>query len=102
MGMNFDTRRAGRWALAVLAVLALPVQAATYLRFADETGTAHFGERLADGRVQPLNGAPWAGGQALGSPRAVDPSQLLAPVTPRSVIAIGYNYPSHTTDRPDP
>lgn len=105
MGSNLEIRgglRWVRWAVLTLAALALPLQAATYLRFADEAGMAHFGERLADGRVQPLDGAPWAGGQELGSPRAIDPSQLLAPVTPRSVIAIGYNYPSHTTDRPDP
>jgi 2-keto-4-pentenoate hydratase/2-oxohepta-3-ene-1,7-dioic acid hydratase in catechol pathway len=105
MGSKLEMSLGQRWTRGtalMLAVLALPVQAATYLRFADEAGMAHFGERLADGRVQPLDGAPWAGGQALGGPRTVDASQLLAPVTPRSVIAIGYNYPSHTTDRPDP
>ena len=69
MGSKHQIGRGHCWALLMLVALALPVQAATYLRFADEAGTARFGERLADGQVQPLDGAPWAGGKALGRPR---------------------------------
>ena len=53
MGSKHQIGRGHCWALLMLLALALalPVQAATYLRFADEAGTARFGERLADGRV---------------------------------------------------
>ncbi len=88
--------------LTLLGGLSLTAQGASYLRFQDAAGQAHFAERLADGRVQPLDAAPWLGGQARGTPLRLSEAQLLAPVTPRSVIAIGYNYPSHTADRPDP
>ena len=50
MGSKHQIGRGHCWALLMLVALALPVQAATYLRFADEAGTARFESALPTGR----------------------------------------------------
>ena len=65
-----------------------------YVRFAVEE-VLSFGELMPDGRIQPLDQAPYAGGKPVGSP--VDPSsvRLVAPCEPTKIIAIGKNYHDH-------
>ena len=51
---------------------------------------------LEDDRVNPLDQAPWFGGQPVGSGEPADSiSRLLAPVQPSKIICIGLNYHAH-------
>jgi len=65
-----------------------------YVRFAlnDET---QFGLLMADGRIQPLSAAPYAGGQPVGEPVDAASVRLVAPCEPTKIIAVGKNYHDH-------
>lgn len=65
-----------------------------YVRFVRDD-TASFGEILADGRIQPLTSAPYAGGQAAGEPVEAASVRLVAPCEPSKIVAIGKNYHDH-------
>ncbi len=54
-----------------------------------------FAEVRADGRLQPLDKAPYNGGQATGETLAFDQVKLLAPCEPGKILAIGKNYHDH-------
>jgi 2-keto-4-pentenoate hydratase/2-oxohepta-3-ene-1,7-dioic acid hydratase in catechol pathway len=88
--------------LALLGGLSLTAQGASYLRFQDDGGAGPLCRALGrrSGAAAGRRAVAWGAGP--GQPPRLSEAQLLAPVTPRSVIAIGYNYPSHTADRPDP
>jgi 2-keto-4-pentenoate hydratase/2-oxohepta-3-ene-1,7-dioic acid hydratase in catechol pathway len=68
-----------------------------FLRF-DDGGLPRFG-RLEAGMVTPLDDAPWAGGEAAGTPRPYEGLALLPPVPPGGkVLCIGRNYLAHVKE----
>lgn len=68
-----------------------------YVRFLYQ-GTEAYGIRRGD-VIEELDDAPWAGGTASGRQVAMNDVHLLAPVEPRQVFAVGFNYRSHRGDR---
>lgn len=52
--------------------------------------------------IQPLSAAPYAGGTATGEAIGTGCVQMLAPVDPPKIFAIGMNYRSHLGTRPEP
>jgi 2-keto-4-pentenoate hydratase/2-oxohepta-3-ene-1,7-dioic acid hydratase in catechol pathway len=84
------------------AAEARPAPELRFVRFEAEGGAVRWG-RVEDGAVVPISGLPWRPHATLPGERVPLASvRLLAPATPRNVIAIGFNYPSHTRDRPAP
>lgn len=65
-----------------------------YVRF-QHADRAAFGELMPDGRIQPLDAAPYAGGRPAGEPVEPGSVRLLAPCEPSKVVAIGKNYHDH-------
>ncbi len=65
-----------------------------YVRFQQADRVA-FGELMPDGRIQPLDAAPYAGGRPAGEPVESESVRLLAPCEPSKVVAIGKNYHDH-------
>lgn len=58
--------------------------------------------RLEGDSIQPLNGAPWTDPGDAGAIVALSDVELLRPVEPPKVFAIGMNYRSHLRGRPEP
>lgn len=79
------------WATGALA------ETTRYVRF-EQNGAAHYGIELGQ-RIEVLDAAPWNGGRATGETVAAGEVRLLAPVEPRQVFAVGFNYRSHRGDR---
>jgi 2-keto-4-pentenoate hydratase/2-oxohepta-3-ene-1,7-dioic acid hydratase in catechol pathway len=76
---------------------ALAAEPIRYVRFTDD-GASSYG--IQDGeRIQALSAAPWEGGQPTGTVHAAADVRFLAPVEPRQVFAVGFNYSSHRGDR---
>jgi len=48
--------------------------------------------------VRPLTAAPWAGGLPEGPPLPLSEVNLLAPVAPSKVVAVGRNYRAHAAE----
>ena len=68
-----------------------------FLRY-DDGGLPRWG-RLEAGRVTPLDGAPWSGGEADGPARPYAELDLLPPVPPGGkVLCIGRNYLAHARE----
>lgn len=67
-----------------------------YVRFADGNERA-YGVQQGE-HIVVLDAAPWSGGAPTGRRVAAEDVQLLAPVEPSKVIAVGYNYLSHRED----
>ncbi|MDX9733214.1 MAG: fumarylacetoacetate hydrolase family protein [Thermoanaerobaculia bacterium] len=68
-----------------------------FLRY-DDGGLPRWG-RLEAGRVTPLDGAPWSGGEADGPARPYAELDLLPPVPPGGkVLCIGRNYLAHAKE----
>ncbi|HQP87245.1 MAG TPA: fumarylacetoacetate hydrolase family protein, partial [Thermoanaerobaculia bacterium] len=68
-----------------------------FLRY-DDGGLPRWG-RLEAGRVTPLDGAPWSGGEADGPARPYEELDLLPPVPPGGkVLCIGRNYLAHAKE----
>ncbi|MDF1564283.1 MAG: fumarylacetoacetate hydrolase family protein [Deltaproteobacteria bacterium] len=74
----------------------MSTSSARYLRFLD--GDAPRWGRLEEGRVQPLDAAPWAGGAPAGEPRDRAGLALLAPATPTKIVCVGRNYAAHAAE----
>jgi 2-keto-4-pentenoate hydratase/2-oxohepta-3-ene-1,7-dioic acid hydratase in catechol pathway len=68
-----------------------------YVRF-ERNGNSHYGIEVG-ARIEVLDAAPWDGGAATGETVAARDVRLLAPVEPRQVFAVGFNYLSHRGDR---
>lgn len=68
-----------------------------YVRF-EQNGHSHYGIE-AGASIEVLNAAPWDGGVTTGETVAARDVRLLAPVEPRQVFAVGFNYMSHRGDR---
>ena len=88
--------------LAGLATLTL-AETTRYVRI-ERDGAVHYGIDAGE-RIELLDAAPWAGGKTTGEQVPADDARLLAPVEPRQVFAVGFNYQSHRGDRelpPDP
>jgi 2-keto-4-pentenoate hydratase/2-oxohepta-3-ene-1,7-dioic acid hydratase in catechol pathway len=68
-----------------------------YVRF-EQAGDAHYGIEAGE-RIEVLDAAPWNGGKPTGKSVAAGEVRLLAPVEPRQVFAVGFNYLSHRGDR---
>lgn len=88
--------------LSVLIVLMALLSSASaettrYVRF-EQGGAAHYGIDAGE-RIEVLDAAPWDGGQSTGEAVAARDVRLLAPVDPRQVFAVGFNYLSHRGDR---
>jgi 2-keto-4-pentenoate hydratase/2-oxohepta-3-ene-1,7-dioic acid hydratase in catechol pathway len=91
-------------ALALLgaSAQARPAPELRFVRFEAADGAVRWG-RVEGGEVVPISGLPWRPHAALPGERVpLEAVRLLAPATPTNVIAIGFNYPSHTQDRPAP
>lgn len=89
-------------ALQLPAAEARPAPELRFVRFETADGVVRWG-RVEGGDVVPVSGLPWRPHAALPGARVpLDSVRLLAPATPTNVIAIGFNYPSHTQDRPAP
>lgn len=54
--------------------------------------------RVEDETVHLFSAAPWLGGVPTGQVVPFDPNQLLAPVVPSKVVAIGRNYAAHAKE----
>jgi len=54
--------------------------------------------RVEDDAVHLLSAAPWLGGAPTGQVVPFDAAQLLAPVAPSKVVAIGRNYAAHAKE----
>lgn len=95
--------RSGRNFFIVLAVL-LPVigsgTAAETTRVVRllQDGDARYGLQRGE-EVELLSAAPWSGGEPTGQTVRFREDALLAPVEPRQVFAVGFNYRSHRGDR---
>jgi 2-keto-4-pentenoate hydratase/2-oxohepta-3-ene-1,7-dioic acid hydratase in catechol pathway len=84
------------------AAEARPAPELRFVRFQAADEPVRWG-RVEDGAVVPISGLPWRPHADLPRERVPLASvRLLAPATPTNVIAIGFNYPSHTRDRPAP
>lgn len=96
-----ETRRAAcLQVLIVMMLAALPCASAEVLRYVrfEHEGRVHYGVH-AGGDIEALSDAPWAGGRPTGTRLDSARVTLLAPVDPRQVFAVGFNYHSHQTDR---
>ncbi|MBI2393921.1 MAG: fumarylacetoacetate hydrolase family protein [Deltaproteobacteria bacterium] len=54
--------------------------------------------RVQDDTVHLLSGPPWLGGGPTGQLVPLDSGQLLAPVVPSKIVAIGRNYAAHAKE----
>lgn len=73
-----------------------------WIRYADPSGSIHYGRRTADGDFR-VEGCPWAEGEAwqlTEEPAAV--ARLLAPVKPVAILCIGLNYRRHAEETNSP
>jgi 2-keto-4-pentenoate hydratase/2-oxohepta-3-ene-1,7-dioic acid hydratase in catechol pathway len=93
-----------RLSVLIVFVASLPAwmssalaEATRYVRF-EQDGVAHYGVD-AGAHIEVLAGAPWNGGERTGKSVAEGDVRLLAPVDPRQVFAVGFNYLSHRGDR---
>lgn len=93
-----------RWLAGVSAALLLLsladtaiAQTARYVRFDAGNGAMYGVEN--DDSIRVLDEAPWLGGRPTGESVDAAGVTLLAPVEPRKVFAVGYNYLSHRGDR---
>jgi 2-keto-4-pentenoate hydratase/2-oxohepta-3-ene-1,7-dioic acid hydratase in catechol pathway len=86
--------------LTVLILGAVPCASAEVVRYVrfEHGGASHYGIHAGDG-IQALSAAPWAGGRPTGVRVDADDVELLAPVDPRQVFAVGFNYRSHQGNR---
>ncbi len=66
------------------------------------TGPAPQWGRVEGDGVQPLDGPPWANPAEAGAVVPLSGVELLRPVAPPKVFAIGMNYRSHLRGRPEP
>lgn len=65
-----------------------------YVRFV-KNETATYGELLSDGRIQPLDNAPYLNGKPSGEVVEASSVRLVAPCEPSKIVAIGKNYFDH-------
>lgn len=93
-----------RFSVLVVFVVVLPAwlssaaaETTRYLRF-EHDGEAHYGIELGE-RIEVLDAAPWNGGEPTGETVSAGEVRLLAPVEPRQVFAVGFNYLSHRGER---
>ena len=95
-----ETQKARLPVLMAAILIAMPCTAAEVVRYVrfEHGGATHYGIHAGDG-IEALSAAPWAGGQPTGLRVAAGKVELLAPVEPRQVFAVGFNYRSHQTDR---
>lgn len=84
--------------LAVSAATAMTQTTTRYVRFS-RGGTTAFGI-VAGNQVRELRGDLFANPQPTGRTFAMSEVQILAPVDPKKVIAVGLNYKSHLGERP--
>ena len=75
-------------------------QVTKYIRYAHQ-GSVSYGV-LEGEQVHELDGSPIEGAARTGTTVALSSVELLAPVEPGKVIAIGFNYKSHLDDREPP
>lgn len=68
-----------------------------YCRF-DDNGTPRLG-RIENGTIHVLDGSLFEGTSDAGRTVAQSEAKLLAPLVPRSIIAVGLNYKSHLSGR---
>lgn len=87
-------------ALGVTLCGTTSAQVTKYVRYQHE-GAVHYGQ-LEGEQVRELDAAPFAEGKPTGASVALADVELLAPVEPGKVIAVGYNYRSHLDGRPVP
>jgi 2-keto-4-pentenoate hydratase/2-oxohepta-3-ene-1,7-dioic acid hydratase in catechol pathway len=89
--------------LSVLIVVILvampcaPAELVRYVRF-EHDGATHYGIHVGD-NIEVLSAAPWAGGGPISVRLDAGDVKLLAPVDPRQVFAVGFNYRSHQGER---
>jgi 2-keto-4-pentenoate hydratase/2-oxohepta-3-ene-1,7-dioic acid hydratase in catechol pathway len=86
--------------LIVVMLGAMPCRAAELVRYVrfEHDGAAHYGIHVGDD-IEALSAAPWAGGASTGVRLDAGDVKLLAPVDPRQVFAVGFNYRSHQGNR---
>lgn len=92
-------RRAFLTALALTTLCGTAVADAEihrYVRFDADDG-ARYGQ-VAGEAIEILTAAPWQGGRPTGRRVPAAGAHLLAPVDPRQVFAVGFNYRSHRGD----
>jgi len=88
------TRSIAGLGLSVLFLAAVSsAQVTKYVRYAHE-GRTSFGILEGD-QIRELDRSPIEGGKPTGKTAALSSVQLLAPVAPSKVIAVGLNYKSH-------
>lgn len=88
---------------AVVAACLAEVAAAQVTQFVRYRYQGTVGHGVLEGeQIQELDDAPFAGGRPTGSTVALSDVELLAPVAPSKVIAVGFNYRSHLGDREPP
>ncbi|MCE2422149.1 MAG: fumarylacetoacetate hydrolase family protein [Gemmatimonadetes bacterium] len=90
----------------LLAMAAILTTSSSACAQADVTSYVRYGSAdgprygvVADGLIHDLSAAPWSGGQATGTTIPFEGADLLAPVQPGKVIAVGLNYRSHLGGR---
>ena len=90
----------------LLAMAAILTTSSSACAQADVTSYVRYGSAdgprygvVADGLIHDLSAAPWNGGQATGATIPFEGADLLAPVQPGKVIAVGLNYRSHLGGR---
>ncbi len=66
------------------------------VRYQDESGSIHFGNRHADGHTTRIDGDIL--GVYADTGTSVTPHTLLAPIEPRDIICIGLNYRKHAAE----
>jgi 2-keto-4-pentenoate hydratase/2-oxohepta-3-ene-1,7-dioic acid hydratase in catechol pathway len=72
-----------------------------FCRFSRGDEAPRFGE-LRGEQIQPLDGAPWAGGRPAGAPVALEGTKLLIPSEATKVVCIGQNYRKHAEEMGKP
>jgi 2-keto-4-pentenoate hydratase/2-oxohepta-3-ene-1,7-dioic acid hydratase in catechol pathway len=98
--MNAHLNGTGRLVIAMLLLTvgsAAIAQTERYVRYDAGDGPTYGMER--GDTILALDEAPWLGGRPTGVTVDADDATLLAPVEPRKVFAVGYNYLSHRGDR---
>ncbi|MEE4361784.1 MAG: fumarylacetoacetate hydrolase family protein [Pseudomonadales bacterium] len=89
--------------LGAVPASARPAPQLKFVRFEQADGAVRWGRLIEGDIVVPISGLPWRPHAALlAQQMPLAAVRLLAPATPVNVIAIGFNYPSHTTNRPAP
>ncbi|WP_013321571.1 fumarylacetoacetate hydrolase family protein [Gloeothece verrucosa] len=73
-----------------------------YVRVKHSTEQIYYGILLPDRTVKVLDAPPWLGGQLSELQLEPETYQLLAPVAPSKIIAVGKNYQAHAAEMGTP